>query len=65
MSSSDDPYTLNSTQKALRSVIIASISITGAFIATRCWIRARLQIQFSVDDYLLVTAFVRLSSASI
>ncbi|KAB2574457.1 Integral membrane protein [Lasiodiplodia theobromae] len=58
MSSSDDPYTLNSTQKALRSVIIASISITGAFIATRCWIRARLQIQFSVDDYLLVTAFI-------
>ncbi|KAL1640005.1 hypothetical protein SLS58_007431 [Diplodia intermedia] len=58
MTSFSESYQLDGTQKVLRAVIIASICITGVFIATRCWIRVRLQAKFSSDDYLLVAALV-------
>ncbi|KKY27149.1 putative integral membrane family protein [Diplodia seriata] len=56
MSSLDNTYELDEKQKAFRALMITLFTITGAFIAMRCWVRVRLQAQFTADDYLLVTA---------
>ncbi|KAF4311149.1 integral membrane family protein [Botryosphaeria dothidea] len=61
MSSFDDIYKLNETQRVLRGVVIASLTITTAFVVLRCFIRVRLQSQFSIDDYLLVGALTALA----
>lgn len=61
MSSFDDRYELNETQRVLRGVVIASLTITTAFVVLRCLIRVRLQSQFSIDDYLLVGALTALA----
>lgn len=65
MSSFDDRYELNETQRVLRGVVIASLTITTAFVVLRCLIRVRLQSQFSIDDYLLVGALVRRSNLQV
>ncbi|KAH7014073.1 hypothetical protein B0J12DRAFT_705836 [Macrophomina phaseolina] len=48
-------------QKMLRAVLIASLTITAAFVLLRCFIRARIQSQLSIDDYLLVIALTGLA----
>lgn len=40
---------------------ITCLVITFVFVAARCFVRLGLQRQFSVDDYLMVAAMVRLS----
>ncbi|GME31723.1 integral membrane family protein [Neofusicoccum parvum] len=55
-SSSSYHYELDETQKILRAVVITSMTITSAFILLRCFIRARLQSQFSTDDLFLILA---------
>lgn len=49
-----DDYQLNDTQKHVRASCVAMFCVSVVFVALRCFVRTRLQSQFSVDDWLLL-----------
>lgn len=54
-----DDYQLNDTQKHVRASCVAMFCVSVVFVALRCFVRTRLQSQFSVDDWLLLVGLVR------
>lgn len=55
---SPDDYELNDTQRQVRTSCVAMFAVSVVFVALRCFVRVRLQSQFSVDDWLLVAGLV-------
>ncbi|KAF4541826.1 Integral membrane protein [Lasiodiplodia theobromae] len=49
-----DDYELNDEQKHIRESMIAMFCVSVVFVALRCFVRIRLQSQFSTDDGLLL-----------
>ncbi|KAH7045320.1 hypothetical protein B0J12DRAFT_155296 [Macrophomina phaseolina] len=56
MSAAVDPkdYRLNDEQKHVRASCVAMFAVSVVFVALRCFVRTRLQLQFSSDDWLLL-----------
>ncbi|EOD51951.1 putative integral membrane protein [Neofusicoccum parvum UCRNP2] len=55
---SPDDYELNDTQRQVRTSCVAMFAVSVVFVALRCFVRVRLQSQFSVDDWLLVAGLI-------
>lgn len=58
-----DDYELNDEQKHIRESMIAMFCVSVVFVALRCFVRIRLQSQFSTDDGLLLVGLVSSSSS--
>lgn len=60
MSAAVDPkdYRLNDEQKHVRASCVAMFAVSVVFVALRCFVRTRLQLQFSSDDWLLLAGLV-------